>query len=486
MKNMIKVATRAQIVSAEKKATQDGTGESELIERAALQLFSHFEKISEPNQNSAIFVGGGNNGADGLSLALLLQKSGYPFKVFIAADKMNDECCLYLDKIDKKNIEKANPQTIDLSSFDFIFDGILGTGCTRPIEGKIQKLINIINDSCAYKISIDIPSGLNADTGKAEGGAVISDETLTFCANKLGQLICDGRNFCGKITICDIGVYLSESTAEVIDEEIVKLPLRKTVSHKGNYGSVAIIAGSPTMVGGALLAHESAAVALKSGCGYSYLCVPRSLASAYQSRVREEMLYLLPDIGGKLIFEKEAFLEILQKTKTVVIGMGLGQNENVIEILKYLSMQDITLVIDADGLNALARDINALNGHKCKLILTPHVGEFRRLSGCRTFKNDAEAVKALAKELNCVIAMKSATTIISDGDKVFLNITGTPAMAKAGSGDVLAGMVGAFASMSNPLIAAIRACYYFGKAGERAATDLSEHSVLASDIIIRL
>ncbi|MBP5593235.1 MAG: NAD(P)H-hydrate dehydratase, partial [Clostridia bacterium] len=234
------------------------------------------------------------------------------------------------------------------------------------------------------------------------------------------------------------------------------------------------------MMGASLLAHEAALAALRSGAGYAVLCVPKSLASIYMGRVKEEMLYFLPDSDGRIVFDESALSPCLN-AGCIVIGPGLGRNKDILKIIGYFSNNySGTLIIDADGLNVLSEDLSVIDGHKCKLILTPHVGEFKRL-----FANLAptiENAKALALKTGSVVVLKSSSTIITDGKITAINITGGPELAKGGSGDVLSGMIGAFSSRFDPFGAACRACWYFGKAGEKAAERMGENSVLASDI----
>lgn len=485
---MINVLNAQQIKRAEADTIAGGSTEDELIERAAARVFKHFEAVAEKTLRTAVLAGGGNNGADGLSFARIALENGYRVTVYLLAEKQNayaEKRIRQLREMDADVREVKLLSDIDYRS-DIFIDAVIGTGCNRPIEGLLFDIINHINNLNKHVISIDMPTGLNADTGCIEGAALHASQTVTFGSFKLGQIIGQGRNFCGKLSLYPIGIKADECAACIADEEFVRMPKRPVVSHKGDYANVKIIAGSPVMTGGALLAHESALAALRSGAGYSTLCVPGSLAAAYQGRAAEETLFFMPDNSGMIVFDEVALDKITEKASAVVIGPGLGGNPDLLKIIKYLATKDLTLIIDADGLNALAADLTAVDGHKCRLILTPHVGEFKRLVADEHSPCDVSAAEALAKKLNAVVVMKSATTIISDGKETYLNITGTPAMAKAGSGDVLSGMLGAFAIDSDSLHAAVRACWFFGKAGERAAKEKGEYSILASDIILKI
>ena len=486
------VYSASEIRAAERAAFDGGETEDGLIERAADALAAEVGKLNFAR--AVIFAGGGNNGSDALSLALRLIRKGIATVIFPVGARRNE----YVEKrlaalaamnADVRDLTSANE--IGLKGDDLVIDGMLGIGCAREVTGLLADIINKINASACTVVAVDIPTGLNADTGRVMGVAVEADMTVTFSALKQGLLLADGRNYTGNVTVCEIGLDLPAPRAWLLEAADITLPKRKPVSNKGTYGNVAVIAGSPTMIGASLLAHESALAALRSGAGYAMLCVPDSLKPVYQSRVKEELLRFMPDSDGKILFDPAALDGLLTQARAIVIGMGLGKNEEIIKIIRYLAQNyGGALMIDGDGLNALAAQPAAVDGHKCKLILTPHVREFARLEtgvfGRESAAPDTVRCAALAAKLNAVVAMKSATTVVSDGKTVMLNTTGTPAMAKAGSGDVLGGMTGAFAATADPLTAMLRACYEFGKAGERAAAERGETSVLASDIIVRL
>lgn len=481
-----------EIREIECKAFADGATEDGLIERAANALAEEIGKLNY--DRAVIFAGGGNNGSDALSLALRLIAKGDAVTVYLTGTRRNSFAQKRIDELKNMNadVRELSPVCqIDLKAGDLVVDGMLGIGCDREVTGLLADVIDTINAADCRTVAVDIPTGLNADTGRVMGAAVVADVTVTFIALKLGLLLADGRNYTGKVIVREIGTELSEPRVGIVEGADIALPKRKPVSNKGTYGNVSIIAGSPTMIGASLLAHQSAIAALRSGAGYAVLCVPESLKTVYQNRVKEELLRFMPDDEGRLLFDRAVLDEIMSKARAIVIGMGMGNNAEIIKIIAYLAANfDRALVVDGDGLNALAAQPRAVTGHKCKLILTPHVREFERLEqgvfGETNSAPDTERARILAKELNAVIAMKSATTVITDGNTVRLNTTGSPSMAKAGSGDVLGGMTGAFAATSDPLTAMLRACYEFGKAGERATSDRGETSVIASDIIIEL
>ncbi len=476
---------KTESIRRAERAAKERTGEDELIERAAAKLLETVERV--PFSRAVVVAGGGNNGSDALSLAHLLIERAYDVAVYVAGDKRNEfvgKRIAALTELGADVTLVSSADDIVISPGDLVVDGLLGIGCNREITGIMSDIVHKINSSGAFVVAVDVPTGLDSDTGRVRGAAVVANETVTFIGLKQGLYLADGRNYAGRIVLCDINVDAGEPDYYVAEDDDVRLPARLPVSNKGTYGCVKIIAGSPTMMGASLLAHESAQASLRGGAGYAVLCVPRSLAAVYQARVKEEMLMFLPDDDGRAVFDAPSLDSVMHRASAIVIGPGMGKNADLIKIIAYIARSfDGTLVIDGDGLNALSADLTAVEGHKCKLILTPHVAEFARLMKDDGALPDTDRTETLARRLNAVVAMKNATTVISDGSRTFINITGTPAMAKAGSGDVLSGLTAALAANFEPLRAAVTACYLFGKAGEAAAKKRGEWSVLASDII---
>ncbi len=485
---MKKVYKTESIRRAEKRA-HEFVGEDELIERAAARLCDAVIRV--PFGRAVILAGGGNNGSDALSLAHLLIERAYDVTVYSVGEKRNGFVNKRLAALTALGADICFPSSAEevrVTAEDLVVDGMLGIGCAREVTGIMRDIVEKINGSGAYIVSVDVPTGLDSDTGRAHGIAVKANETLTFIGLKQGLYLAEGKNYSGRVTLCDIGVDAGEADFFIAEEGDTAMPAREPVSNKGTYGSVKIIAGSPTMPGASVLAHESAQAALRGGAGYAVLCVPGSLAAVYQARVREELLMFMPDDCGRMLYDESALDRVMNKASSIVIGPGMGKNDDLIRIISYIARNFRgTLVVDGDGLNALARDLSAADGHKCSLILTPHVAEFARLMRDDGALPDTERTACLARRLNAVVAMKNATTVISDGVRTFINVTGTPAMAKAGSGDVLSGLTAALAAnISDPLMAAVTACYEFGRAGERAAVSRGEWSVLASDIILSM
>lgn len=481
----MKVLSVKQVKEAESAAAAYGLSEDILIENAAAALKEAVMSLTERGDKICVLCGGGNNGADGLSLARMLYLADYKAEIVLSSSNFGAAAQARLNACRKLGVPFKSADEFEPDDYVLIVDAMFGTGCNRPLSGTVLDLAVKCNDSRVFVLSVDIPSGLNADTGETEF-AVAANETLTFNFVKVGHIIGEGRNYAGNLAVADIGLRYDGGINAVCADDVT-LPPRKTVSHKYNYGRVRVIAGSPQMIGAALLAHESAAAALRSGAGLATLCVPESLGHVYQSRVKEETLCFLPDRDGFISYNEEALSKLTVKTGAILIGPGMGENSELIKIIQYfLRNFEGTLVLDADALNAIGKNTDLLCEHKCKLILTPHIGEFNRM----TDNSDPLVpltckVCELAKKINGVVVAKSATTVISDGNEIYLNTTGTPALSKGGSGDVLGGMIAAFSCRLSPIKAAITGCYHFGKCAEAAEKVYGSESLLASNIIVK-
>lgn len=479
----VPVTTAELIRKAEMEIIESGVTETELIGRASDKIVAFLEQHFPSVSKIAVVVGSGNNGSDGLMTALKLLDNGIKCDVFVSSLSPNGENARLREALIEKGF-LLSPAINGFSGYELILDCLFGIGLSREITGEHAEIIEKINRSCAIKVSVDIPSGLSADTGEPLGACVAADYTIALGAIKTGHVLGYGFNYCGKITVGEIGLNVP-SVAIISGENDCEIKRRNPVSHKGNYGKISVIGGSDNMPGAPLMSYESAVASSRSGAGLVRLCVGESEKCAYKSRITEQTLFYLPDNGGFISFCPDKLDEIMAWSDIIAIGMGMGSNPDLPQIIGYIAKNYTKiLVIDADGLNALALNLKIIKGHACKIILTPHVGEFGRLCpGVKQF--DIEKIKGFAKEHAVTVAVKSATTVITDGNEIIINVTGTPAMAKGGSGDVLAGMVSAFAVNNSPVKATALACYYFGKCGSLASRRMeSEVSILGRDIII--
>ena len=468
---MERILTTEQMRFADKYTIEKlGVSEDDLVFRAgkavADEILARFR-----GGRVLVCIGKGNNGADGKIIAEILSKThGFSVSTLTVSNGI-------FKIFDKK--------------FDIIVDCILGTGLNRQVEGKYKTAIERINNSGAYVISCDIPSGLNGDSGKPMDIAVKANLTIAIQEYKLGHFLNDGPDYCGTVIAKDIGISIwGDEYATRLNNDTVCgfFAHRRKNSHKGNYGKVCILGGSKSYSGSVILS-ATALCALKMGVGYANLVVPNSLFSAYLGKVPECILTAATDKDGYYIYD-EKFLSCLLSYDVIAVGMGMTVSKEVFKIIQYLLCNfKGVLLIDADGLNSLAEyGVKVLKDKSCEVVITPHVAEFARLCGVynEAVKNDyIKLAKEFAKEYNVTVLLKSSTSVITDGEQVYLNTTGTPAMAKAGSGDVLSGFAaGLIARADDLVLATATAAYMFGKAGEYAVKEEhNEYSVVASDII---
>lgn len=481
---MIKVASVEKVIEAEEKIVSEGCSVNDLIERAAEAIFGFIQSDFRSIRKIAVAVGLGNNGSDALSVALRLIKNGKDVTVYSLPG-----CPNVYNKERREKLRLFGVEVMDADSFsgefDLIIDGLFGTGINRNLDVGTVDFINKLNAAEAVRLSIDIPSGLSAVTGDCFKTAVCADFTIALGAVKPGLLFGVAKNYTGKIVCSDIGLPVCE-IGYIAGKKNVMLVPRQKAAHKGNFGKISVIGGSDCMPGAPLMSYESAVAASKCGAGVVRLCVGEHEKCAYKSRVKEQTLFFMPETDGYISFCQNSLDEIIGWSNVIAIGMGMGKNSNLPKIINYIASKfEGTLIIDADGLNSLSTDLDIIKDHVCKLILTPHIGEFSRLfPDIKPY--EIEKIKTVARDNGLTIVLKSANTVITDGSEVCFTTTGTPAMAKGGSGDVLAGMISAFSAVLPPIKACVTACYYFGKAGERAAEKMdSEVSVMAGDIIIQ-
>ena len=482
---MKRVVSVGQMRRAEEIARESGLNEDVMIESAAAGMLAAIEKRIKKSDRTAVFVGGGNNGADGLSLARMLLLKGYKTEVVTVGEGRGAYNAARLKAFVSLGGKVVSPNEAKLRAdcYDVIVDAVFGIGLSRPPEGESLEAIKIINSSSAFKLAADVPSGLFADDGSVSGEAVEADMTVTFGGYKYGHFLGSGSDLCGEIVLIDVGIRPREG-AFLTGADCPRLPSRKKASHKGDYGRVAVIGGCAGMTGAPLLAAESA---LKSGAGLVTLCVAASAKASYSSRVREATMMFLPDSGGSIVFDKSALDKVMSFADSIVIGMGMGANPELSKIISYLAENfDGILVIDADGLNELAGKLELIKNSRSKVVLTPHRGEFNRLFGKCDESEIVEKTLKAALETGAVVVNKSAVTVITDGKEIYMNAVGHPSMAKGGSGDTLAGVIAALTVRLGALKGAARACYECGRAGERAARALGENAPTASDTIRNL
>lgn len=465
---MQKVLTVAQMRTADLYTiNQLNIPSQTLMCRAGLAIADEVAAAAEKIHAMKILVvcGTGNNGGDGYVCAQELKTRGFNVAVYAIDGSFSADCAREKAVYSGKYSEKI--------SADIIVDCLFGTGLCRTVSGEYAKVIEKINQSGAYVISADIPSGLNGDRGLAEGCSVKADITVAIAENKVGYFLNDGPDYCGRIIKKDIGITCPEDAyAQIFEDCDIKefYPKRRRNTHKGTFGTAQLIVGSDRYIGAAVLSAEAA---LKSGCGYV------KLNTNLQNRTT--LAAKLPQI----IFADD----IDFSADCVAVGSGCGVSENLYQtIQKLLKEYSGTLIIDADGLNSLAKyGVKILKDKKCSVILTPHIKEFSRLSKLPVHDILSDPVtyaRNFANEYKVTVLLKNAVSVLTDGERVFLLHRGNSALAKGGSGDMLLGLAcGTAARKVDGFNAVAVASYTLGLAAEICAEERTEYCVTSKDLI---
>lgn len=462
---------------------------TELMRRAAEGIFSAMEKESF-KAPAAIVCGIGNNAGDGFALASILSDRGIDCAVFLLSEKFSESGKFYFDECVKKGVKIS--REVDFDGYPTIVDCIFGVGLHGEVGEPYRSAIEKINDSGAYVVSADINSGLGGDSGIPAGIAVKSDLTVSVGSFKPGHFLNSAKDYIKKKVNVDIGIGLLDPPAKLVGaSDIARLFEReKNDSNKGDFGYVALIGGSADYSGAAKLANLSLS-ALRAGAGVSKLAVPRSIASAVLPYLLESTLFPLDDFNGEYSFSKNTAEKLLRNTKAAAIGMGMGRSVEVRRLIQYMLCEyGGRLVIDADGLNELSElSLPDFSNSTCRLVLTPHLKEFERLSGWKISGVREDPIKyavMYAKKSGAVLLLKGPTTIVTDGEVVYLVDRGSVGMSTAGSGDVLSGIlcgICGFVKNEDLLLGIAAGAYLNGLAGELAAEDVPAASVLASDTV---
>lgn len=487
---MKKVATVKMIREAEEAIIRSKLSEKELMDRAALAVM---ESVSFHGK-IAIVCGPGNNGGDGYALALHLWAKNTEVELFLVENKFSVTGKYYFEQCKSCGIPFTfwNEKT-SFSNFDMIVDAIYGTGFHGTIRKPIDLLIQKINNSNSTVISIDINSGINADNGLTTQ-AIKATKIIAIECFKPGHFLNMAKDYRNEVTAKSIGIPLNYNTYQLLEIEDIA-PLfteRKNFSNKGDYGKSLLIGGSSQYIGALQLASMSLS-SLKVGSGISILGIPKSIYPIIASRTLESVLYPLEDSDGYMIYEESTIKKMIEGVTAIGIGPGWGKNDQDYQkILTFLiKNSSVPLIIDADGLNTLSRmDVAILKKASGKVILTPHPKEFARLVK-RTVQEILEdpitLAKNFAREYQVIVLLKGPTTIITDGEEVYLVDKGTPGMATAGSGDVLTGILTGLCSYLEPNLLTISSgAYINGLAGELANQEINTYSIVASDTITYL
>lgn len=502
------ILTKEQIKELEEAYVRSGMDHIKLMEAAGNSVgrFIH-EKFGISGKSIAVVCGSGNNGGDGFMAARKLLENGAKVCVLLAdgMPKTPDAIDMY------GRAERAGVMIIDcaaeedseridrlINEAEIIVDAIYGLGFHDEPPELAAELIRKINLATAEVVAVDIPSGVSGDTGEAASVCVKAGHTITFTAMKPGHVIYPGADYCGTILCTNIGI--EESDAEemqprvmAVDYQNVRLCFssRKQNTHKGDYGSLMAICGSYGMAGAAVL---SAKAAVQSGVGLVRMVLPQSIYPIAAGQLLDAVYYPMKDSddGTISIDDCDRIIELASWQKACLVGCGLGRSKDVKELVGRLVLEcPVPLVLDADAINVLAEDVFLLKEAKSPVIITPHAGEMGRLVRSEpenVQKKRLAIATEFAAEFGVHIVLKGANTIIAAPDGTArINLNGNPGMAKGGSGDVLAGIIGSLLAQGmSPVDACECGVYIHGAAGDSAATHYSHHAMTPMDIILEL
>jgi hydroxyethylthiazole kinase-like uncharacterized protein yjeF len=457
--------------------SSDGLAEIELMQRAGARVWCEITERWPALSKITVFAGSGNNGGDGFVVANLARQNGVGVQFLSKGDltKQSATSVHYRDIWQQSGgvVENWQGQAIE---GEVIVDGLLGIGLARELDEDWQTLIAAINQSDAPKVAIDIPSGLNAETGIAKPCAVEATFTVTFIGRKVGQVLADGSDYCGELIYDDLGISSATSFSqtpalEVIGESNLNLPnKRKHNSHKYSFGHVLVIGGDRGMVGAASLAAQAA---LRMGAGMVTVLVHPDCVHSL-SATPELMVQSWHDLDDKLA-----------SVSVIVVGPGLGQSDQAKTCLAKLSNFEKPMVVDASALTV--EFIKSLSSKK--VVITPHPGEAAKLLAVNNRDVQADRLQAsqqLSQQFSAVSVLKGSGSIVRQPDDSVpaINLRGNPGMASAGMGDVLAGMIGALLGQHlSAFDAAKTAVYIHARCAEVFALEEDESGLIASDII---
>ena len=459
-----------------------------LMERASRGMTDvALEYLERPAERTAVvFCGPGNNGGDGVACARMLREAGVSVRALLVGDRSKmtpdtsanetrlNTCGVTLEDFDPDN----DGQRDAARRADLLVDAIFGIGLHRPLNDTAATAVAWMNESPAPVLAADIPSGVEANTGRILGSAVQAAVTVTFTLPKPGHCIGPGGLCTGRLVVHDIGldpalVNSLDYPVTMLDEETVRemLPERPRDAHKGIFGRMMVLGGCKKYIGAPMMAAQAAT---RSGVGLVHVAVPEAIYSVIAVKCMEEMPMTLPDTAEGALSEAAAdiVLERLAEMQAALVGPGLSREpETQAAVRRILSGSDCPMVLDADGINAVAGHIDVLDSRQAPTILTPHDGEFKTLTGSWPGEDRLDTALTFARDHSCVLVLKGHRTVVAGPDgRAYLNTTGNDGMARGGSGDVLGGlMTGLLAQGMPPLEAAAAAVWIHGAAGDRMA-----------------
>ncbi len=483
---LLALYSSAQVRAFDRRAIEEQglAGYEALMVPAGRAAFTWLQKQWPWVRKLLVVCGGGNNAGDGYVLARLAKQAGLTVTVayLIEPQRLKGDASQAWQDATDAGVACVPFEAQQLAGHELVVDALLGTGLERPLEDAWHDAVTAINAAKLPVLAIDIPSGLHADTGSVLGAAVEANMTVTFIAHKIGLYTGEAAQHVGQIRFDDLRVpeqVFSDTTpvAHLLDQLWVRqwLPQRSRTAHKGHFGYVLVIGGQEGMAGAVRLAGEAAA---RAGAGLVSIATDPSHAATISAA--------RPELMAKGISDPAALNTLSRHASVISLGPGLGQGAWGEALFAHALPLEIPLVLDADGLNLLAK----FPERRDDWILTPHPGEAARLLRCTTQDIQADrlaAARALQEKYGGVVVLKGAGTLIDDGNSTLVSDTGNPGMASGGMGDVLTGVIaGLLAQGLPPLAAAAAGVYLHGAAADRAARNGGERGLLASDLLAEL
>ncbi|MBR3970080.1 MAG: NAD(P)H-hydrate dehydratase [Ruminococcus sp.] len=507
----MQIVNTEQMLKIEKQSENLGVSRKELMQNAGVAIAKRVLQICKPMDyltecaKIVFLAGNGNNGGDCFAAAKILSSRGYISVTVInlvkkpSTELAKEQFSLLPDRVNV--ITGYNPDNLSfvrsaIANADVLIDGVFGTGFKGSLDHELIEIFSF--ETRAYKIAIDIPSGGNASSGNVSEGCFIANETLCLGCLKFGMTQYPLKKYCGKIIITDIDIPLDAYS--VVDNERGYFLLDKTSlagfprkrsndAHKGSFGTALVIGGSNSMRGAAALA---ALGALRSGAGLVKVAsVGKCIDTVSTLAPESTYIEINSDRDGFMSLDadtKKLLLKAIKKSTAIVVGMGMGVTNDTKYIVRFVLENALCpVIVDADGINCIASDINILSDRKCEVILTPHPGEMARLMKCSVksiAENRLESAEKFAATHGVTVVLKGAGTIIADKNSTSANHTGNPGMSKGGSGDVLAGIIASAAAQGIPTYsAACAGVYIHGLAGDKAAEKYEQEAMLPRDIV---
>lgn len=506
----MRLLTCNEMKTVEQHCSKFGLSYQRMMENAGAACARNIKNIIEKEgirkRNIVIVCGKGNNGGDGFVIARKFAESGYNTCVLMASTYPKSEESIYMFKMlldlsvpilwyeaDKDKGIKT------IRNAEIIVDAVFGFSFYGSIPEQMCELFDEMNNANALKFAVDLPSGVYCDSGYKDEHAFLSDYTIAISSLKPCHIIEPAATCCNDIIIANIGIPQEsfdfvEKTMYTLNKNEVQslLKIRETTAHKGSFGHVLTICGSKRMPGAAVLCTKAA---LRSGVGLVTSSFPKCLYPVMSQKLDEALMFPLKETESGTL-SKECIPQIqeeIDKYSAIIIGCGLSVNDDTASVVEYiLKNSKVPVLIDADGINIVSKNINLLKEAVCPIVITPHPKEMSRLLGVDVSLIQSDRIKyaaLLAKEYNVTVVLKGANTVVygSSGTRAYVNATGNSGLAKGGSGDVLSGIIGSFLAQGiHPVTAATAGVYIHGHCADNVADRLSQTGMLPSDVINEL